>query len=117
MASLRAYHRALGWTERPGSDDGFATYDAGTTVLALYPLQRLTDEAAPGHAQPDRGWSGVTLGINVDSASVVDEAFRSALAAGATAVAEPVNRDWGGYSCDVADPEGNRWEITWAPQA
>lgn len=117
MSNLRAFYRVLGWTERPGSDDDFATYYAGGALLALYPLQRLTEEAAPGEAQPDHGWNGVTIGINVASASAVDDAFRSAVEAGASAVAGPVSRDWGGYSCYVADPEGNRWEITWAPEA
>lgn len=37
------------------------------------------------------------------------------LAAGAVAVAEPTDREWGGYSGYIADPEGNRWELAWAP--
>jgi uncharacterized glyoxalase superfamily protein PhnB len=39
------------------------------------------------------------------------------VAAGATPVAEPVDREWGGRSAYIADPEGNRWEIAWAPSA
>lgn len=117
MAALRAFYAGLGWRERPGSNDDFATYEAATTLLALYPLGRLGEEAAPGERLPEAGWNGVTLGINVDSAEAVDEAFRSALAAGARAVADPVRREWGGYSGYIADPEGNRWEITWAPGA
>jgi uncharacterized glyoxalase superfamily protein PhnB len=57
------------------------------------------------------------LGINGDSRGAVDEAYETALAAGATSVARPVQREWGGYSAYIADPEGNRWEITWAPSA
>jgi hypothetical protein len=72
--------------------------------------------AVPGHASPEPGWNGVTIGVNVDSASMVDEAFRSVVEAGATAVAEPVKRGWGGYSGYVADSEGHRWKITLAPQ-
>ena len=34
--------------------------------------------------------------------------------AGAVSVAEPADREWGGRSGYVADPEGNRWEIAWA---
>ena len=34
-----------------------------------------------------------------------------------TVLAEPVDRDWGGRSAYIADPEGNRWEIAWAPGA
>ena len=41
--------------------------------------------------------------------------IRSASEAGARSIAGPVEREWGGYSGYLADPEGNRWEITWAP--
>lgn len=37
------------------------------------------------------------------------------MAAGARVVGAPVDREWGGYSGYVADPEGNRWEIAWLP--
>lgn len=115
MAVMRAFYTAIGWDERPGSDDGFAAYDAGGLRLTLFPLAQLGDEAAPGEWPPDPGWNGVTFGVNVEGPAEVDDAFRAALAAGAIAVGEPVSREWGGYSGYLADPEGNRWEITWAP--
>lgn len=117
MTTLRAFYARLGWVERPGSNDEFATYEMGSALLALYPLALLGREAAPGEALPGSTWSGVTLGINVDDRAAVDDAFETALGAGATAVARPVQREWGGYSGYIADPEGNRWEITWAPSA
>ena len=57
----------------------------------------------------------MTLGLNVDTTEAVDAAYASAVAAGARAVAEPQGRSWGGRSGYIADPEGNRWEIAWAP--
>ena len=84
-------------------------------LLALHPLGQLGQEAAPGEPMPERSWNGITIGVNVESTEAVDEAFRSALAAGARTVAGPVKREWGGYSGYFADPEGNRWEIAWAP--
>lgn len=115
MATLRAFYAGLGWQERPGSNDDFAAYEAGATLVTLYPIQRLVEEAAPGEMVPASGWNGVTFGVNVENARAVDDAFHSAVAAGAQAVADPVKREWGGYSGYFADPEGNRWEITWAP--
>ncbi len=115
MTAMRAFYSGLGWTERPGSSNDFATYDMGGVLLALYPLGLLGQEAAPGEAAPGAGWNGVTLGINVEDRAAVDDAFDAAVAARATSVARPVQREWGGYSCYIADPEGNRWEITWAP--
>jgi uncharacterized glyoxalase superfamily protein PhnB len=47
----------------------------------------------------------------------VDDVFAGFVAAGATVVAEPVDRSWGGRSGYIADPEGNRWEIAWVPSA
>ena len=115
MPTLRVFYAELGWQERPGSSDDFATYEAGGVLLALYPLAQLGEEAAPGEPMLGTAWNGITLGINVESTTAVDEVLRSALAAGARAVAGPVKRGWGGYSGYIADPEGNRWEIAWAP--
>jgi uncharacterized protein len=115
LPALWSFYRAWGWVER-GSEDDWVAFDAGGTLLALYPIGSLGAEAAPGMASPDAGaWNGVTLAINVRDAALVDEAFRRALDAGAVAVAEPQEREWGGRSGYVADPEGNRWEIAWAP--
>ena len=82
-------------------------------MLALYPLDKLAEEAAPDATAPG-GWSGITLACNVDSKDAVDTVFAAAVAAGATPVAEPVDRFWGGRSAYIADPEGHRWEIAWA---
>jgi hypothetical protein len=117
MSRLRAFYTGLGWHERDGSTEKFTTYQVGPLVLALYPLELLGAEAAPDEPAPSAQWNGVTLGLNVDSADAVDETFGVAVGAGARAVASPVRREWGGYSGYLADPEGNRWEITWAPGA
>jgi uncharacterized protein len=92
MPILRAFYAELGWQERPGSSDDFATYEAGAVLLALYPLGQLGGEAAPGEPVPGKGWSGITLGVN-ESIEAVDETFRSSLAAGPRAVAGPVKRE------------------------
>ena len=115
MPTLRAFYAKLGWQERPGSNGDFTTYEGEGVLLALYPLGQLGREAAPGEPTPGSAWNGTTLGVNVASPGAVDETFRSALAAGARGVTDPVKREWGGYSGYIADPEGNRWEITWAP--
>jgi catechol 2,3-dioxygenase-like lactoylglutathione lyase family enzyme len=116
MSRLRRFYSGLGWSQVPGSDDDWAGFLLGGVLLALYPLDDLAAEAAPD--LPARaGFSGVTLACNVDSEEQVDEAFTAAVAVGATPIAEPVGRDWGGRSAYVADPEGNRWEIAWASSA
>jgi uncharacterized protein len=114
MVRLRAFYAGLGWREKAGSSDDFTAYDAGI-LLTLYPLELLGEEAAPGEPAPRSGWKGVTVGVNVESTQAVDQAFASAVAAGADAIDAPTARAWGGYSAYIADPEGNRWEIAWAP--
>lgn len=113
---LRRFYRGLGWAEVPGSGDEWAGFLLGGVLLALYPLTELAAEAAPGEVEV-RGWGGITLASNVDSAEQVDAGFAGALAAGATAIAAPQDRPWGGRSAYFADPEGHRWEIAWAPGA
>jgi catechol 2,3-dioxygenase-like lactoylglutathione lyase family enzyme len=116
LPKLRQFYRGLGWPELPGSDDNWTAFLLGGVLLTLYPLDALAAEAAPGRPAP-AGWSGVTLACNVDSAADVDAAFQAAVEAGATPVAEPVDREWGGRSAYFADPEDNRWEIAWASSA
>ncbi|MDJ1133909.1 VOC family protein [Streptomyces iconiensis] len=116
LPRLRAFYLALGWPELPASDDGWAAFPLGGAMLALYPLDELAREAAPG-APPPAGWSGVTLACNVETAAQVDAAYTAALAAGATSVEAPKDREWGGRSAYLTDPEGNRWEFAWARNA
>ncbi|MEU7926891.1 VOC family protein [Micromonospora sp. NPDC049107] len=117
LGRLRSFYRSLGWPELPASDDGWSAFLLGGVLLALYPLPELAAEAAPGVADPAGGWSGVTLACNVDDRAGVDAAFEAAVAVGASVVAAPTDRSWGGRSAYIADPEGNRWEIAWAGTA
>lgn len=118
VATLRAFYRAVGWEESPGATDDYAAFAVGSSKVAIYAIDRLRDEAAPAGLVPEPGrWNGVTLAVNVRDRETVDRVFHEVVAAGATAVASPRERDWGGYSGYVADPEGNRWEIAWAPPA
>ena len=116
MTVLRSFYRRLGWPELPIGDDTWTGFLLGGVLLALFPMSDLTDEAAPGSPAPT-GWSGVTLACTAATREEVDTAFDSAVAAGATPVAAATDRPWGGRSAFVADPEGNRWEITWGPGA
>jgi catechol 2,3-dioxygenase-like lactoylglutathione lyase family enzyme len=116
MGVLRPFYRTFGWPELPNGDDTWTGFLLGGVLLALFPMPDLTAEAAPGSADPT-GWSGVTLACAVDTRDEVDQVFATAVAAGATPVAGGTDRPWGGRSAFIADPEGNRWEITWGPEA
>jgi uncharacterized protein len=116
LPRLRQFYGRLGWSEIPGSDDRWVGFLVGGVLLTLYPLPALAEEAAPGEPLP-HGFSGVTLACNVDGAEQVDASFAAAVVTGAIPVAEPMDREWGGRSAYIADPEGNRWEIAWASSA
>jgi len=116
LPRLRRFYEAMGWAPRAGSNDEFATFVLGGVILALYPRHLLKAEAASDLEAPAAGtWSGITLCLNVDERAQVDGVFEQACQAGARPVAPPEDREWGGRSGYVADPEENRWEITWAP--
>ena len=84
-------------------------------MLALYGIDDLAAEAAPGEPLTKHGWGGHTLALNVEAREEVDEVVRAMVAAGARKVGQVDDRPWGGRSGYVADPEGNRWEVAWAP--
>jgi predicted lactoylglutathione lyase len=116
VARVRDFYKEWGWVESDGGSDDYASFAAGSVRLAIYPMGRLAEEAAPGEeCSEDRGWNGVTLAINFATREEVDAAVQDAITAGATLVQQGTERDWGGYSAYVADPEGARWELAWAP--
>jgi predicted lactoylglutathione lyase len=115
MALLRSFYRALGWAENDGASDDYASFDTGGARLALFPVAALLEDVGWGGSPAGpRPW-GVTLAINLDSREAVSAAVSVARAAGATILKEPADAFWGGYSAGFADPEGNLWEIAWAP--
>jgi predicted lactoylglutathione lyase len=115
VPSLRAFYKEIGWQENDGSDDAYASFTLGAVRVALFPIDNLRREAAPGEDVPTPEWNGTTLSMNVASREEVDEAIRSASAAGGHPIGSAVEREWGGYSGYFADPEGHRWEVAWAP--
>ena len=115
VRALRGFYERLGWRSNSPEGDEFAAFPLGGAVLALYRLDLLVKETA--QALDRDGFKGFTLAVNVDSEEMVDQALAAARDAGATVLAEPVTREWGGRSGYFADPEGNAWEVAWLPDA
>lgn len=109
-----AFYLALGF-ERHGEVDGaaFAMFRLEGTWLALYPRDRLAEDATI--SAQGSGFSGITLAHNLPSPQAVDAAFAEALAIGATPVKVPREAEWGGYSGYFADPDGYLWELAFNP--
>ena len=108
------YVAGLGWSAEldvPGEVLMIRTGEK--LVLSLWQEDAAVAELGPiGRGE---GAPPFTLAHNVASPEDVDAVLASARAAGARITAEPVTRDWGGYSGYFADPDGFRWEVAYNP--
>jgi hypothetical protein len=109
VPKLRRFYRAFGWSEQAGATDELCRFQLGPVVLTLYPDERHVD------GQESDGPSHVTLVVRLSARDLVDEAYRTAVDAGAEIVSPPTDHSWGGRSSVVADPDGHRWEFLWVP--
>ncbi|MDR6263054.1 MULTISPECIES: VOC family protein [Rhodobacterales] len=109
----RAFYSALGWVESEGGNEKIAFFKLRGLFLSLYSREALVDDI--GMPIPARTTGGITLATNYDSPDQVDSAFAAALAAGAVAVTKPEKTFWGGYSGNIADPDGHLWEYAHNP--
>ena len=113
-ASRSFYVDGLGWPvefEAPG--EVFMIRVGDKLVLSLWDEASAVTEIGP--VARGEGVPPFTLAHNVATKVEVDMVIALARAAGASVVAEPATREWGGYSGYVADPDGFRWEIAWNP--
>ncbi|MBE7552676.1 MAG: VOC family protein [Anaerolineales bacterium] len=111
--SLQFYRDGLGWPLSSASQGDVAFFPLGGVVLALYPRDKLAEDAQVSPA--GSGFSGITLAYNTKSQAEVDEVLQTVENLGATIIkrAQPVF--WGGYNGYFADPDGHLWEVAWNP--
>lgn len=110
----REFYRRLGWSQPFDSDD-FTVFELRGILLALFPVDKLAVDArtTPG---PDHAGIRFSVIISVDEPSEVDTIVERARAAGATVTKEPVEAEFfTGRDAYFSDPEGNFWEVAWAP--
>jgi catechol 2,3-dioxygenase-like lactoylglutathione lyase family enzyme len=113
LGRMREFYAALGWPLAIEAED-FAAFGLRGALLALFPLERL---AADGHAEaaaPERGMRGFSLGLIVERPEQVDDAVKTARAAGARISKEPADpEEFEGRHAYFADPEDNYWEVVY----
>lgn len=112
-ASIRFYRDGLGLPLNHGPD-GVAFFATGSTMLSLYPRDKLAEDITLTNAEGS-GFAGFTLAHNVESPEAVDATLAEAVAAGATLVKPGQKVFWGGYSGYFADPDGFYWEVAHNP--
>ena len=111
--SNQFYTEILGWKPSKASNDDVAFFQAGGVVFAIYPREKLAEDALispEGH-----GFSGITLAYNARSESEVDEIISDLKSKGVKIIKEPQKVFWGGYSSYFADPDDYRWEVAYNP--
>lgn len=112
-ASRRFYVDGLGWDpELHVAGEVLMLRMGERLILSLWDRMAAEHEIGP---VTTGGTPPVTLAHNLSTAGGVDAVMSEARAAGATIVAEPQRREWGGYSGYFADPDGYRWEIAHNP--
>ena len=111
--SRRFYTEILGWKLAAASQDDIAFFQAGGVVFALYPRDKLAEDATVDHQ--GSGFPGFTLAYNAQSEAEVDEIIHQLEVQGVTIVKHPQKVFWGGYSSYFADPDGYLWEVAHNP--
>jgi len=113
--SVRFYRDGLGFPTKFKEGEGIAFFSNGGTRLALYPLDRLADDIAPGMPHSRSGFTGITLAHNVRTRAEVAEVLALAEKSGGQVVKSAQDVFWGGHSGYFADPDGYYWEVAWGP--
>lgn len=113
-ASRRFYVDGLGWSPVLDVPGEVVMFEAGPRlVLSLWDRAAFEQEVGETTVSGP-GVVPLTLAHNVRTEAEVDEVLALARSAGAV-TAEPVHRDWGGYTGYFADPDGFRWEVATNP--
>lgn len=109
----RTFYADLGWKPVPQGGDTIVFYQLRGLVLGLFGHDALAQDQ---HRPPEAlGTGAMTLAINMVDRASVDDAFQTALNAGATPLKPPKDVFWGGYSGYYADPDGHVWEVAHNP--
>ena len=111
--SFEFYTKVLGWKPSSSSNDDIAFFQAGGVVLAIYPREKLAEDAVI--APEGSGFAGFTLAYNAHSEAEVDKIIADLRSKGVKIVKEPQKVFWGGYSSYFADPDDYRWEVAFNP--
>ena len=117
LPELRSFYKSLGWEETEISSDNYAVFKTAGVLLSIFPIAELAKDAGVEFAQKPETFHGVTLAINVDNPSQVDEAIEEIRQAGGKILRDPSDAFWGGRTAYFADPENNLWEVAWNPSS
>jgi predicted lactoylglutathione lyase len=110
----RDFYQHLGWPLAFEPDD-FVAFVLKGAVLTLFPVEKL---AADSRARPEVGHGGIRFSviISVNAPEEVDQFADRVRAAEGTLTKPPTQAEFfEGRDAYFSDPEGNYWEIAYAP--
>ncbi|GAA5064939.1 VOC family protein [Roseibacterium beibuensis] len=109
----RFYVDGLRWPLAPHSNENIAFIQMPGMMLALFARGDLAADA--GVTMEAVKVPPVTLAYLVRDEAEIQPILRLASAAGGRVVMGPTQREWGGISGYMADPDGFLWEIAFNP--
>ena len=113
--AIRFYRDGLGFPTEAKEDASIAFFMTTGVRLALYPKKALVEDISNGVELSPGGFSGITLGHNVDTKAEVAKVLALAEQAGGRIVKPAQDVFWGGHSGYFTDLDGYYWEVAWAP--
>lgn len=108
------FYKKLGF-EVVGEEGDHVMFKMEWTQFALFPADRLAEDADLKADQFGPGRSNFTLARNEPSKEAVDKTIEGARSIGAKILKEPQDVFWGGYSGYFEDPDGFLWEVAFNP--
>ena len=108
------YHEGLGLPTSNTPESGIIFFKTSGVCLALFPLDKLAEDANADGIENTDHFSGITLAHNTRTKTEVDEILSQALASGGRIIKPAADTFWGGYSGYFEDPDGYKWEIAYA---
>ena len=108
------YKNGLGLPCTKKPEDGIIFFKTSGTCLALYPIEKLSEEVDNPYFHLDKPrFGGVTLAHNVREKSQVSQVLQLAEKAGGKIEKEAQDVFWGGHSGYFSDPDGHLWEVAY----
>ena len=113
IEGLTKFYEKLGWPLV--SDSELRLFELRGGALALFPIERLAEDARAS-VESVAGGIRFAMEVLVEERDQVDDLARRVELAGGHVTKAPVDAEFfEGRSSYVADPEGNFFEIAWAP--
>lgn len=113
LSAATEFYKALGWKKSAMSQDTISFLKGSNVVLGLYGKSALAEDI--GIEDAPKGFSAMSLAINMNSREEVDTFSTLVKSVGGTIVKEPQKVFWGGYSGYFSDLDGHYWEIAHNP--